>query len=68
MYWQRKKSIRVLNQGRKRRLNKVFGLRKREERRKKWKKELKSKSKSPRSVPVKFTRDTKNMVWKPDDT
>lgn len=68
MLWQRKKSRRALNQGRERRVNKVFGLRKREERRKKWKTKLKSKSKSPRSVPIKFTKDTKNRVWKPDGT
>lgn len=34
----------------------------------KWKKELKSKLKSPRSLPIKFTRDTNNRVWKPDGT
>lgn len=68
MHWRRKKSRRSLNQGRERRENKVFGLRKRKERRKKWKKELKSKSKSPRSLSIKFTRDTKNRVWKPDST
>lgn len=68
MSWERKKSRRALNQGRERRENKVFGLRMREERKKKWKKELKSKLKSPRSVPIKFTRDIKNRVWKPDVT
>lgn len=66
--WQRKKSRDALNEGRERRENKVFGLRKREERTKKWKKELKSKLKSPWSVPIKFTGGTENRVWKPDGT
>lgn len=68
MDWQRKKSREALNQGKERRENKVFGLRKREERTKKWKKELKSKLKSPWSVPIKFTGGPKNRVWKPDGT
>ena len=40
MHWQRRKSRGELNQGRERRENKVFGVRKREERTKQW--EIKS--------------------------
>jgi len=39
-HWQRRKSRSVLSQGRERRENKVFGVRKREERTKQW--EIKS--------------------------
>lgn len=56
MLWQGRKSRGELNQGRERSENKIFGVRKREVRTKQW--EIKkSKLKSPRSMPLKFTRE-----------
>lgn len=68
--WQRRKSRGELNQGRERSEKKIFGVRKREVRTKQW--EIKkSKLKSPRSMPLKFTKRGTKKIWKhgaPDGT